>query len=43
MCDSYPVQILKEFERFDYDIIYVKDDWEMRIIDRETKSIVATV
>ena len=43
MCESYSVQILKEFERFDYDIIYVKDDWEMRIIDRETKSIVATV
>lgn len=43
MCESYSPQILKEFEKFDYDIIYDNNDWKMRIVNKETNDLVATV
>lgn len=43
MCGNYSPQIFKEFERFDYELIYAKDDFELRIIEKETSILVATV
>lgn len=43
MCESCSPQILKEFEKFDYDIIYDNNDWKMRIVNKETNDLVATV
>ena len=42
MCENYAPQIFKEFEKFDYDIIYTSNDCELRIINRETNALVAT-
>lgn len=43
MCDDCSPEIFKEFERFDYDIIYTKNDFELRIIEKETDNLIATV
>ena len=41
MCDNYVPEIFKEFERFDYKISYANNDFELRIIEKETENIVA--
>ena len=43
MCDNYSPAIFKAFEKFDYDIIYNEKDFELRIIEKETNNLVATV
>ncbi len=43
MCENYSPQILKEFEKFDYNIVYADHDFELRIIEKETNNLVATV
>ena len=43
MRENYSPQILREFEKFDYDIIHINNDWELRIINKETNDLVATV
>ena len=43
MCENYSPQIFKDFEKFDYDIIYANNDWELRITNKETNDLVATV
>ena len=43
MCENYSPQIFREFERFDYEIIYAEKDFELRIIEKETGNLVATV
>ena len=43
MCENYSPQIFKEFEKFDYEIIYAEKDFELRIIEKETSNLVATV
>ena len=42
MCDGYSPQIFKKFEKFDYDIVRVDRDFELRIIEKETNTLVAT-
>ena len=43
MCENYSPQIFREFEKFDYNIIYADNDFELRIIEKETNNLVATV
>ena len=43
MCDGLSPHIFKEFERFDYEIIRSKDDFELRIFEKATGKLVATV
>ena len=43
MRENYTPDIFKEFEKFTYNIIREKDDFELQIIEKETNTIVATV
>lgn len=43
MCENYSPQIFREFEKFDYNIIYANNDFELKIIEKETNNLVATV
>ena len=43
MCENYSPQIFRKFEKFDYNIIYADNDFELRIIEKETNNLVATV
>lgn len=43
MCENYSPHIFREFEKFDYDIIYTENDFELRIIEKDTNNIVAMV
>lgn len=43
MCDNYSPECFKEFEKFDYRIVYKENDYEIQIFDKETGVIVATV
>ncbi len=40
MCAGFEPDIFKEFEKFDYNIKWLKDDFEMQIFDKETKTVV---
>lgn len=43
MRDGLPPQIFREFERFDCEIVRKKGDFEIRITEKETGRLVATV
>ena len=43
MCNDFSPQIFKEFERFDYEMVRSKDDFELRIFEKATNRLVATV
>ena len=43
MCNNYTPKIFKEFEKFDYEIVCTEKDFELRIIEKETNNLVATV
>lgn len=42
-CGDYRPEIFKDFERFDYEIIYTKSDFELKITEKETGVTVAVV
>lgn len=42
MCGGFSPEIFKEYEKYDYKIIYGKNDFELRIVDKETNTVVAT-
>ena len=42
MCDGYQAEIFRDFEKFDYRIIYNAEDFEMVIFKKETGVVVAT-
>ena len=43
LCPGNAIEAFKKFEKFDYKIIYEKNDFELEIIDKESNNIVATV
>ena len=43
MQGNYKPEIFKDFEKFDYNIIRKENDFELQIIEKDTKTIVATV
>lgn len=43
MCGNRSPDIFREFERFDHDVIYYGNDFELRIIEKESMDIVAKV
>ena len=42
-CENFEVEFFREFENFDYKIIYKENDFELQIFNIETGNIVATV
>ncbi len=43
LCEMVKVEFFREFEKFDYKIVYKDNDFELKIYDIETGKIVATV
>lgn len=43
MRDNYSPQIFREFEKFDCNIVYTEKDYEIRVIEKETNAVIATV
>ncbi|MBQ9953378.1 MAG: hypothetical protein IJO92_03505 [Clostridia bacterium] len=43
LCPGYIIDAFKEFEKFDYKILYKNNDFELQIFDIETGNIIATV
>lgn len=43
LCPGNSIDAFKEFEKFDYKIIYKENDFKLKILDRTSGNIVATV
>lgn len=43
LCEGFEIEHFKEYEKFDYKIIYNENDFELQIFNIETDNIVATV